>query len=102
MGLSNYEKETIILFNEDEDTASVQTFNPKLKRKFDKFAKEYPDLCKLEMEYEQGGASYVVDKSRLSINLTRPFTEEQKERAREQAHRNLGKYMKRKKESNTQ
>ena len=43
--LTKYEKETIILFNEGEGTASIYTFNAGLKKRLALFAKKYPDLC---------------------------------------------------------
>ena len=55
--LSKYEKETIINWNEAENLASVYTFNASLK----------------------------LDKSRLSIRLVPPYSEERKAAAREYA-----------------
>lgn len=43
MRLSDYEKETIILFNEEEETANVQTYNKSLKSCLNKLFKKYPD-----------------------------------------------------------
>ena len=83
--LTKYEKETIILFNEGEDTASIYTFNAGLKKRLALFAKKYPDLCRLEKTYEQGGVSYVLDKSRLSIRLQPPMSEERRRKASENA-----------------
>lgn len=76
--LTKYEKETIILFNEGEDTASIYTFNAGLKKRLVLFAKKYPGLCRQEKTHEQGGVSYVLDKSRLSIRLVPPYSEERK------------------------
>ena len=49
MKLSKYEKETIINWNEAEDTASIYTFNADLKRRLAEFSRKYPggqrDLC---------------------------------------------------------
>ena len=50
--LSKYEKETIINWNEAENLASIYTFNASL--------------------------TYVLDKSRLSIRLVPPYSEERK------------------------
>lgn len=83
--LTKYEKETIILFNEGEDTASIYTFNAGLKKRLALFAKMYPDLCRQEKTYEQGGVSYVLDKSRLSIRLQPPMSEERRRKASENA-----------------
>lgn len=40
---SKYEKETIINFNEAEDTANIYTFNADLKRRLAEFSRKY--LC---------------------------------------------------------
>ena len=80
--LTKYEKETIILFNEGEGTASI---NAGLKKRLALFAKKYPDLCQQEKTHEQGGVSYVLDKSRLSIRLQPPMSEERRRKASETA-----------------
>ena len=46
--LTKYEKETIVLFNEGEDTASIYTYNAGLRKRLANFSKKYPDLCRLE------------------------------------------------------
>ena len=42
MRLSRYEKETIILLNAAEDTASIYTADPVWKRKLDKLVEKNP------------------------------------------------------------
>lgn len=86
--LTKYEKETIVLFNECEDTASIQTYNAGLRNRLEAFSKKYPDLCRLERSYEQDGVSYVLDKSRLSIRLQPPYSEERRRKASENAKQN--------------
>ena len=83
--LTKYEKETIILFNEGEDTASIYTFNAGLKKRLVLFAKKYPGLCRQEKTHEQGGVSYVLDRSRLSIRLQPPMSEERRRKASDNA-----------------
>ena len=76
MKLNKYEKETIILTSEGDDTYSVYTFNPTLKRRLADFAKKYPAVCRLESEDKKLGCqSYIIDKARLSIRLTAPYSE---------------------------
>ena len=83
MRLTKYEKETIILTSEGDDTYSVYTFNAALKRRLADFAKKYPDLCRLVSEDKKIGCqSYVIDKARLSIRLTAPYSEERRKAAR--------------------
>ena len=47
MGLTKYEQETILLFNEDEKTASVYTHNSSLQRRLAEFAKKSTECCLL-------------------------------------------------------
>ena len=42
--LTKYEKETIVLFNEGEDTASIYTYNAGLRKRLANFGKKHPDL----------------------------------------------------------
>jgi len=83
VSVSNIERETVILFNEAEDTVSVYTFNPTLKRKLGDFSEKYPALCKKTAEDSLGSVTYSVAKDRLSISLRAPLSEEKKEALRE-------------------
>jgi len=86
MRLTKYEKETIILTSEGDDTYNVYTFNAGLKRRLADFAKKYPAVCRFENEDKKIGCqSYVVDKARLSIRLTAPYPEERRMAAKEHA-----------------
>lgn len=85
MKLTKYEKETIINYNEGELEASIYTFNADLKRRLAEFSQKYPNLCKLEKSTTEGGVTYVMDKSRLSIRLVPPYSEERLVAAREYA-----------------
>ena len=86
--LTKYEKETIVLFNEGEDTASIYTYNAGLRKRLANFGKKYPVLCRLETSCEPGGVSYVLEKSRLSIRLQPPMSEERRQKASEYAKQN--------------
>lgn len=86
--LTKYEKETIVLFNEGENTASIYTYNAGLRKRLANFSKKYPDLCRLEKSCEQGGVSYVLEKSRLSIRLQPPMSEERRQKVSEYAKQN--------------
>lgn len=81
--LTKYEKETIVLFNEADEEAHIQTYNAGLRKRLEAFSKKYPDLCRLDMSMGQGGVSYWIDKSRLSIRFQPPMSEE---RRRKQAN----------------
>ena len=83
--LTKIEKETIVLFNEGEDKANIYTHNAGLKKRLAAFAKKYPDLCRLEKSNVQGGVSYELAKSRLSIRFLPPYSEERRQKASEYA-----------------
>lgn len=53
--LTKYEKETIILTSEGDDTYNVYTFNSALKRRLAIFANKYPELCHLKNEDKKLG-----------------------------------------------
>ncbi|MCD8085027.1 MAG: molecular chaperone [Clostridiales bacterium] len=80
-----YEKETIIHFNERDKEATVYTFNPALKRRLAEFSRKYPTLCFLKRSTDDGSVTYTVEKSRLSIRLIPPYSEERRAAARELA-----------------
>lgn len=85
MKLSKYEKETIINWNEAENTASIYTFNAGLKRRLEEFSRKYPLLCRLERSTPEGSVTYVIEKSRRSVRLISPYSEERLAAAREYA-----------------
>lgn len=85
MKLSKYEKESIINWNEAESAASIYTFNADLKRRLAEFSRKYPQLCRLEHSTTEGSVTYVIEKSRLSVRLIPPYSEERREAAREYA-----------------
>ena len=86
MNLTKYEKETIILTSEGDKTYTVYTFNRRLKRRLADFAEKYPSICCLEGEdREVGSQTYVIDKARLSIRLTAPYSEERRKMVSESA-----------------
>ena len=84
--LNKYERETILLTSEGDDTWDIYTFNTDLKNKLRKFAARYPDLCKQESEdKELGCVSYTVQKSRVSIHLNSPQSEARRQAAKNHA-----------------
>ena len=88
MRLTKIEKETIILFNERENTASIYTHNASLKKRLAAFSRQYPDLCRMEKPEQFGGVSYMLDKSRLSVRFLPPYSEERRQKASENARKN--------------
>ena len=78
MRLSKYEKETIILTSEGDDTVRIYTFNASLKRRLAEYAEKYPHLARLDRWTTEGRVTYVLDKSRVSIRLLPPLSEERR------------------------
>ena len=86
--LTKEEKKSIVNFNEGEDVASIYTYNAGLKKRLAMFSKKYPELCRLERTHPQGGVSYLLDKSRLSIRLLPPCSKERREKMSENGKQN--------------
>ena len=83
------ERETIVNFNEAEDTAVIYTFNNDLKKRLAAFANKYPNLCKLTVnDADFGSVTYEIQKSRVSIRLIAPYSEERRKAASEFAKNN--------------
>ena len=56
--LTATEKETVILFNEKEDTVEVYTYNGKIKRNIEKARLAAPHLYRLIRDGGDGGVTY--------------------------------------------
>ena len=92
--LNKYERETILLTSEGDETWDIYTFNTDLKNRLCKFTAQHPDLCRLKEENKElGSVSYTIQKSRVSIRLIAPYSETRKKAASEYAkkHSIIGK-----------
>ena len=78
-------KVTELYFNEYDSTAEIYTYNTKLKKRLTAYAATYPDLCQLIDDDEQCGMRFEIDKHRISIRLTAPYSEERKATASQAA-----------------
>ena len=76
--LTKCEKETIILTNEEDNFWNVFTYNKGLQRRFMSFAEQYPENCRFKSQNNEGGMTFEIEKGRLSIRLTVPYTEERR------------------------
>ena len=56
--LTNYERETIITFNEAEADCEVYTYNPKLIRKLTERCESRPSLYRMVAEDQFGGYTF--------------------------------------------
>lgn len=75
MNLTGYEKETIILFNEAELTATVFTYNGRLKRRLAELCKKFPNEFSLEKDDGNGAVTYRCPKKRIQISNPRNTSE---------------------------
>ena len=83
MKLSKYEKETIILTNEEDQYYSVYTFNQGLQKRLKNFAERYPECCYLSNSTKEGSETYIIQKGRLSLNLRPPYSKDRIHKATE-------------------
>lgn len=87
-GLTRKQKVTEFYFNEHDDLAEIYTHNTDLKKRLLAYAKENPELCQLTEDDEQGGLRFEVDKHRIGIRLTAPYSPERVEASRHCAKKN--------------
>lgn len=87
MALTKYERETIILYNEEESTASVCTYNERLRNKLADFASKSDECCLVKEG--DGYAEYTIPKSWVKINMPRQYSDEQRQKMAERARNNL-------------
>ena len=69
-------KVTELYFNEYDGTAEIYTYNTKLKKRLTAYAATYPDLCQLTEDDGNGGLRFEIDRHRISIRLTAPYSED--------------------------
>lgn len=78
MTLTNYERETIICFNEAEPTADVFTYNGRMLRDLARLATERPDDVHHISDNGVGGSTYRVPKKWVKIRASRILTDEER------------------------
>ncbi len=87
-GLKKKQKETAFYFNEADPMAEIKTHNTELKKRLTAYAEKYPDLCRLTDDDGCGGLIFQIDKRRIGIRLTAPYSDERREKARENGKHN--------------
>lgn len=78
MSLSLYEQETIILYNQGENTAEVYTHDLKLMTKLERLAQKFP-----EQVIRKNQLTYLVPKR--CVQIREPYSEQRRAAARERA-----------------
>ena len=76
------QKITEFFFNEQDRIAEIYTHNTDLKKRLFAYAQAHPELCQLTEEDEQSGLRFEIDKRRISIRLTAPYSEERRKASR--------------------
>ena len=84
-GLTKKQKVTEVFYNAKDLTAEVYTHDTKLKKRLLEYTAKFPELCQQTDDDERGGLRFEIDKSRISIRLTAPYSEERKQAASELA-----------------
>ena len=84
-GLTKKQKVTEVYYNAKDPTAEIYTHDTKLKKRLLAYAAQFPELCQQTDDDEQGGLRFEIDKSRISIRLTAPYSEERRKAASELA-----------------
>lgn len=78
--LTRYEKETIILFNEADKEAIVETYSKPLLRTLFAHAEKHPEVFHLEKDIGDGGYKFIVPKKYVTVRSPRKMTDEQKQK----------------------
>ena len=86
-GLTKKQKVTEVYYNAKDPTAEVYTHDTKLKKRLLEYAAKFPELCQQTDDDEHGGLRFEIDKSRISIRLTAPYSEERRKKASEHTKR---------------
>ena len=81
-GLKKKQKVTEVYFNAADAIAEVYTHDTELKKRLTAYAAKYPGLCRQIDDDEQGGLCFEIDKHRISIRLTAPYSQERRDAAR--------------------
>ena len=77
-GLTKKQKTTDVYYNAKDPLAEVYTHDSNLKKRLRKYAAKFPELCKQTDDDGQGGLRFEIDKSRISIRLTTPYSNNRK------------------------
>ena len=84
-GLTKKQKVTEVYYNTKDPTAEIYTHDIKLKKRLLAYVAKFPELCQQTDDDEHGGLRFEIDKARVSIRLTAPYSEERKQSAGEYA-----------------
>ena len=79
---SRYERETVIVMNDEEDAATVCTFQRVMQRNLERLAASRPDQVRVIKTYaDDDGITVRIPKRWIKVKIPRAMTEEQRKRA---------------------
>lgn len=84
-GLSKREKDTELFYNAADPVAHIRTHDLRLIKRLEEFSNKHPDLCRLVEDDEYNGKYYDIDRSRVSIRSTEPYSQERRQKQSEWA-----------------
>ena len=76
MKLTNAEKETIFLSNEQDSTMEIYTHNDKLRRTLADLSHRHPELYKVTSTDQYGGMSFSFSKKLITVKFKEPLSHE--------------------------
>lgn len=83
MRLTPAERETVILFSDESDMATIYTHDKRMKSRLRKLSARHPDLIYRVGSEKNGGENYVVPK--ICVTIREPYSEERRTMARKHA-----------------
>jgi len=79
-GLTKKQKVTELYYNAKDPLAEIYTHDTGLKKRLLAYAAKYPEMCQMTDDDEQGGLRFEINRSRVSIRLTAPYSDSRKEK----------------------
>ena len=86
--LTNYERETVINFNNDEPTATFYTCNKAWIRKMDALCSKTTEI--IVKKQDEFSKTYIIPKTWIKVRIPRQLSEEKRKELAERARANLG------------
>ena len=82
-GIKKKSKLTEIWFDETGSAVNIRTYNTDLKNRLTAYAAKYPAHCRLTDDDECGCLTFEIDRRRVSVRLTAPYSEDRRSKAKE-------------------
>ena len=82
-GIKKKNKLTEIWFDETGSVVTIRTYDIDLKNRLTDYAVKFPALCRLTDDDECGCLTFEIDRRRVSVRLTAPYSEDRRRKAKE-------------------